>query len=254
MLFANVYEGVNIDLPIRVSLTQDWQDPILSSVSLPGRTQRYPSHFGSRLRGTMGEKECVGQCVGCLPLGCCGFGILFVMFSLTARQVEMNKQGGTCWPSDGNGGRKKDCLCPTNNTCTWAMDGKCDDEKLEDNGACKSGTDCTDCGTCNDYVCHPRGSHHSAPPRSRTHRRRTEGSVQDWPYAPTLTTTPKPQLDEAKVCDPSSKCVWALDGICDEDTGDGKVANCAAGTDCTDCGKCEKLVDCEAPRTRLRPL
>ena len=216
MLFANVYEGVNIDLPIRVSLTQDWQDPILSSVSLPGRTQRYPSHFGSRLRGTMGEKECVQ----CLSFGCCGCitcMALFFVFLLTARQVEMNKQGGTCWPIK-NGERDITCLCPTNNTCTWVYDGKCDDEKLEDNGACKSGTDCTDCGTCNDYVCHPRGSHHSAPLRSSTHRRRTEGSVQDWPYAPTLTTTPKPQLDEAKVCDPSSKCVWALDGICDEDT------------------------------------
>ena len=49
--------------------------------------------------------------------------------------------------------QKKECVCATNNTCTWAYDGVCDDVTLNANGVCAPGTDCEDCGTCNWYDC-----------------------------------------------------------------------------------------------------
>ena len=75
--------------------------------------------------------------------------------------AKMEEQGGTCYGEaqvyeksgkfehEKKGYQNKGCVCPTNNTCTWAHDGVCDDVEMTDTGVCAQGTDCEDCGTCN---------------------------------------------------------------------------------------------------------
>ena len=65
----------------------------------------------------------------------------FVYYECTDRQIKKT------------GLQNRGAVCPTNNTCTWAYDGVCDDVKMDDKGVCAEGTDCEDCGTCNWYRC-----------------------------------------------------------------------------------------------------
>ena len=83
-------------------------------------------------------------------------------YQLAQENAELKEHGGTCYGKQvfvmenkyvETGFQNRDCVCPTNNTCTWAYDGVCDDVKMFDNGVCAEGTDCEDCGTCNWYRC-----------------------------------------------------------------------------------------------------
>jgi len=91
-------------------------------------------------------------------IGGCGGG---EREKIRQRNAELKEHGGTCYGelivkvgcSECNdvetGLQNTDCVCPTNNTCTWSHDGVCD----EASGVCAEGTDCEDCGTCNWYMC-----------------------------------------------------------------------------------------------------
>ena len=157
-------------------------------------------------------------------------------------EEQLKEHGGTClghrsW-SEGTKNNKvtyryqnPDCVCPTNNTCTWAFDEVCDEVTPElqqfypnVTGNCPQGTDCEDCGTCNWYRCvqkaevlGPKPPMPSLPTPS--------------PTSPTL--SPKQASGEACCL---NTCYFANDAVCqDGDTGSVSSA-CGSGTDCDDCG------------------
>ena len=78
-----------------------------------------------------------------------------------------------------SGYQHKDSVCPTNNTCTWAHDGVCDDAS----GVCAEGTDCEDCGTCNWYRC---------VSKAEVPKPTTLDKCENWTQAPLITRSPTP--------------------------------------------------------------
>ena len=103
----------------------------------------------------------------------------------------------------GTGYQDSRSLCPTNNTCTWAHDGVCDDVKMNDDGVCAEGTDCEDCGTCNWYMC---VSKKEVPKPTTMHKCESGTRVELPTPSPNVTSSPT----GANICSSDSTC-----NVCD---------------------------------------
>ena len=144
-------------------------------------------------------------------------------------QEKLKEHGGTCYglkheQDDEQVHRRRrkydtfqnpECVCPTNNTCTWAYDEVCDDAS----GVCAEGTDCEDCGTCNWYRCVSKAEVPKPP----------------MPSLPTPSPTSLALQASGEACCLNT-CYFANDAVC-QDGGTGSVSSaCGSGTDCDDCG------------------
>ena len=148
--------------------------------------------------------------------------------------AKMKEHGTTCYgeaevyeqartdSSLAYGYQSKDCVCPTNNTCTWARDEVCDEipptlQRRNPNvtGVCAQGTDCEDCGTCNWYKCVKK---------------------EEVPKPP-MPSLSRPQSNAEDDCCQNT-CNFANDHVC-QDGGTGSANSaCGSGTDCDClCGK-----------------
>ena len=154
-------------------------------------------------------------------------------------EAKMKAHGGTChgeaevyeteydgdsqYSSLVHGYQSKDCVCPTNNTCTWSHDGVCD----EASGVCAEGTDCEDCGTCNWYRC---------VSKAEVPKPTTLDKCENWTQAPLPTPSPTPPPTPPRPTCCLNTCAFANDAVC-QDGGPGSVdSSCGMGTDCDDCG------------------
>ena len=163
-------------------------------------------------------------------------------------EEQLKEHGGTClghrsW-SEGTKNNKvtyryqnPDCVCPTNNTCTWAFDEVCDEMTPElqqfypnVTGNCPQGTDCEDCGTCNWYRC---------VSKAEVPKPTTLDKCENWTQVqlPTPSPTWVPTQPRETCC--LNTCPFANDAVC-QDGGTGSVTDpfriCESGTDCDDCG------------------
>ena len=141
---------------------------------------------------------------------------------------ELKEHGGTiygefvyvCTDVKKTGLQNRGAVCPTNNTCTWAYDGVCDDVKMNGAGVCAEGTDCEDCGTCNWYRC---------VSREEVPKPTTLDKCENWTQVQLPTPPPTP-------CQCLNTCALANNAVC-QDGGPGSVdSSCGMGTDCDDCG------------------
>jgi hypothetical protein len=146
-------------------------------------------------------------------------------------QEQLKEHGGTCYGlkhgmDDEQINRRRrqyntfqnpECVCPTNNTCTWAYDEVCDDAS----GVCEEGTDCEDCGTCNWYRC---------VSKAEVPKPTTLDKCENWTQVQLPTPPPTP-------CQCLNTCAFANNAVC-QDGGPGSVypPACGSGTDCGDCG------------------
>ena len=163
-------------------------------------------------------------------IGGCGGG---ERVKIRQRNAELKEHGGTCYgelivvggkysPDVETGVQNKDCVCPTNNTCTWSHDGVCD----EASGVCAEGTDCEDCGTCNWYRC---------VSKAEVPKPTTLDKCENWTQAPLPTSSPTPSPTPTCCL---NTCAFANDAVC-QDGGPGSLGEpglCDSGTDCDDCG------------------
>ena len=149
------------------------------------------------------------------------------------RQEKLKEHNGTCHGEyevtiengriKETGFQTRDCVCPTNNTCTWSHDGVCD----EASGVCAEGTDCEDCGTCNWYRC---------VSKAEVPKPTTLDKCENWTQAPLPTPSPTPPPTPPRPTCCLNTCAFANDAVC-QDGGTGSVnTHCGSGTDCDDCG------------------